>query len=84
MGIMCGWPDKEVKKVKYKIVWIRYADTGGIPFAHYEICTDEKEPKNLACLDTTKEGIKIIRKMIKLYNDSLPAKKACRKVKDGK
>ena len=57
--------------MKLKLVYIPYGDTGGIPRPHYEICTDEKEPKNICCIDWIvgqNFSQNIFRKMIKLYN----------------
>jgi hypothetical protein len=57
--------------MKLKLVYISTGDTAGIPRPHYEICTDEKEPKNICCVDWVvgdKFSQSILRKMIKLYN----------------
>lgn len=57
--------------MKLKLVYIPEGDTAGIPKPHYEICTDEKEPKNICCIDWlvgNKFSQSILRKMIRLYN----------------
>lgn len=54
------------------MVYQSLGDLDGIPHAHYEICTDEKEPKNITCLDWIvgdKFSQKIIKQMITLWNE---------------
>jgi hypothetical protein len=46
-----------------------------IPHSHWDLCTDEKDPKNIACiLSGGKESNKILKEMVKLYNGEKDAK----------
>ena len=41
-----------------------------IQHSHYDLCTLEKSPKNIACVLTDKQGIKLLRKWVKKHNES--------------
>jgi len=56
-------------KIKLTYIRIPRGTTGCIPESHYDLHTVEKEPSNIACILTRKEGVKIIRKLIKIYNE---------------
>jgi hypothetical protein len=58
--------------MKLKLVYLRESWMSCIPHPHYDLCTDEKDPRNVACiLVSGKENINILKKMVKLYNESL-------------
>lgn len=59
---------------KLQLVYLKDKNLGCIPHAHYDLCTNEKEPQNIACILTDKDGAKLIRKWIKNYNRSLECK----------
>jgi hypothetical protein len=51
--------------MKLQLVWInRPCCVVKVP--HYDLCTDEKKPCNIACIATDKAGAKQIRKWIRL------------------
>ena len=56
--------------MKLKLTYIRIpkGTQGCIPESHYDLHTIEKEPSNIACILTNKEGAKLIRKWIKRNN----------------
>jgi hypothetical protein len=57
--------------MKLQLVYLRIKEgsMGCISRSHYDLCTVEKDPKNVACiLCEGKENVKIIKKMLKLYN----------------
>jgi len=53
---------------KLQLVYLPNKDMGCIPHAHYDLCTLEKEPKNVACILTDKAGAKLIRHWINQHN----------------
>jgi len=53
---------------KLQLVYLRDKGMGCIPHAHYDLCTLEKAPKNVACILTGKEGATLIKKWIKKHN----------------
>lgn len=61
--------------MKLKFVYLREKNLGCIDHPHYDLCTDEKNPGNVACiLVEGKECVGILKKMVKLYNKSLDKK----------
>jgi len=56
------------KKLKLTYVRLPKGVTGCIPQSHYDLHTDEKEPENVACILTDKEGAKFLRGFIRLHN----------------
>ena len=60
-------------KKKLKLTYIRLpkGTIGCIPESHYDLHTDEKEPLNVACILTDKDGAKLIRGLIKKYNENI-------------
>ena len=70
--------DKEGKPVikKLQLVYLRDSWMSCIPHPHFDLCSDEKNPYNVACiLVNGKECIGIIKKMLKLYNETLVEKR---------
>lgn len=62
--------------MKLQLVYLRDAGMSCIQHPHYDLCTDEKNPENVACvLVNGKECIAILKKMVKLYNESIKVKK---------
>lgn len=59
----------KMKKLKLTYVRLPVGTFGCIPENHYDLHTDEKEPTNIACILTDKEGAKLIRKWINIEND---------------
>ena len=55
---------------KLKLTYIRLPKgaIGCIPQSHYDLHTDEELPSNVACILTDKEGAKIIRQLVSIYN----------------
>lgn len=53
---------------KLQLVYLRDKYLGCIPHAHYDLCTLEDEPLNVACILTDKEGAKLIRGLLKEHN----------------
>lgn len=45
--------------------------TGCIAHPHFDLCTLEKNPLNVACILTDAEGAKLIRKWIKIHNKGI-------------
>lgn len=58
-----------MKKLKLTYVRIPKGTIGCIPESHYDLHTVEKNPLNVACILTGKDGAKLIRKWIKNYNE---------------
>lgn len=58
-------------KEKLQLTYIRIpkGTVGCISESHYDLCTLEKNPKNIGCILTDKEGAKLIRKWINLHNN---------------
>jgi hypothetical protein len=56
--------------MKLKLTYIRIPEgtPGCIPRSHYDLHTDEKQPSNIACILTDKDGAKLLRKWIKIHN----------------
>ena len=54
--------------MKLKLTYINSQTGVCIPHPHYDLHTDEEDPKNIACILTDKEGAKLIRKWIKQHN----------------
>jgi len=55
--------------MKLQLVYQRIKNMSCISHPHYDLCTVEKDPKNIACiLSGGKESNKILKKMVKLYN----------------
>jgi len=54
-------------KKKLKLTWIPYKCCA-TTVPHYDLHTDEKQPSNVACIVTNKNGAKLIRKWIKQHN----------------
>jgi len=55
---------------KLQLIYIRlpYGTPGCIPQSHYDLCTFEKNPQNIACILTDKDGAKLLRKWIIQHN----------------
>lgn len=53
---------------KLQLVYLRNKNLGCIPHAHYDLCTTGKDPQNVACILTDKDGAKLIKKWIKEHN----------------
>ena len=61
--------------MKLKLVYLRDKWMSCIPHSHWDLCTDEKDPKNIACiLSGGRESNKILKEMVKLYNGEKDAK----------
>lgn len=60
-----------MKKLKLTYIRIPKGTVGCIPQSHYDLHTDEVEPKNIACILTDKEGAKIIKDMVRIFNDEV-------------
>lgn len=60
-------------KDKLQLTYIRLPEgaLGCIPQSHYDLCTLEKNPSNVACILTDAEGAKLIRKWIKEHNKGI-------------
>jgi len=56
---------------KLKLVYMPFKGGGCISHPHYDLCTNEKEPSNVACILTDKEGAKLLRKWIKGHNKEI-------------
>jgi len=56
------------KKVKLIYVRLPKGMAGCIPESHYDLCTDEKEPSNIACILTDAKGAKFIRGLLDIHN----------------
>lgn len=55
---------------KLQLVYLRDKGMSCIKHPHYDLCTVEKDPKNIACiLVSGKVEINIIKKMVKDYNE---------------
>ena len=54
--------------MKLQLVYLSNKNMNCIPHPHYDLCTVEKEPKNVACILTDKDGAKLIRKWVKEHN----------------
>ncbi len=63
--------DTEGDKIKLTYVQIPKGTFGCIPESHYDLHTDEREPENIGCILTDKEGAKLIRKWIKQHNKDI-------------
>ena len=59
------------KRKKLALAYIRLKGASCIQHPHYDLYTDEKEPCNIACILTDKEGAKLIRKWIKKHNKEI-------------
>jgi hypothetical protein len=59
-------------KIKLKLTYIKLSNgiAGCIPQSHYDLHTIEKNPSNIACILTNKEGAKLIRKWIRIHNQN--------------
>ena len=57
--------------MKLQLVYLPYKDMMCIKHPHYDLCTLEKEPKNIGCILTDKDGAKLIRKWIKEHNKGI-------------
>ncbi len=57
-------------KNKLQLTYIRLPEgvSGCIPRSHYDLHTIEKNPSNVACILTDKEGAKLIRSWVKKHN----------------
>lgn len=55
---------------KLKLSYINYKNMSCIPHPHYDLHTDGQKLENIACILTDKKGAKLIRKLIKRYNES--------------
>lgn len=53
---------------KLKLTHIPGNNLDCIQHPHYDLHTDEKEPQNVACILTDKDGVKLLRKWIKQHN----------------
>jgi hypothetical protein len=56
--------------MKLQLVYLKEKGMACISHAHYDLCTIEKEPKNVACILTDKSGARLLRSWIKSYNES--------------
>jgi hypothetical protein len=56
---------------KLKLVYIPYKNSSCIQQPHYDLCTNEKEPCNIACILTNKKGADLIGKWVKLHNKEI-------------
>lgn len=62
----------KAKKEKLQLVFLKDKWMSCIPHSHYDLCTVEKEPKNIACiLSGDRYSNNILKKMVKLYNQYL-------------
>ena len=59
---------EELKEKKLQLVWMPYKGCPNCPEPHYDLCSINKSPENIACISTTKIGAKLIRKCIRSYN----------------
>lgn len=57
--------------MKLQLVYLPYKNMSCIQHPHYDLCTLEKEPKNIGCILTDKDGAKLIRKWIKEHNKGI-------------
>ena len=56
--------------MKLQLVYIRVKGAACIQHPHWDLCTGEKNPKNIACiLVNGKENVKVLKEMIQLYNN---------------
>ncbi len=60
-----------MKKLKLTYIRIPKGTIGCIPQSHYDLHTDEAKPKNVACILTDKEGAKVIKTMVRIFNDEI-------------
>lgn len=61
--------------MKLQLVYLRLHNMSCIQHPHWDLCTVEKSPKNIACiLSSGKDENKILKKMVKLYNEEKNAK----------
>lgn len=56
---------------KLKLSYIPFKDCNCIPHPHYDLHTVEKNPQNIGCIFTDKEGAKLIKKWIKNHNKDI-------------
>ncbi len=56
------------KNKKLKLTWIPYK-CSRIDYPHYDLHTDEKIPKNIACILVQPNHGYILRKMLKAYTE---------------
>jgi len=56
---------------KLKLIYIPYKYASCIQHPHYDLCTNEKEHCNIACILMDKNGADLIRKLVKLYNKEI-------------
>ena len=57
--------------MKLQLVYQRLHNMSCIQHPHWDLCTLEKEPKNIACiLSAGKEENKILKEMVKWWNDA--------------
>jgi len=58
--------------MKLKLTYIRLSKgvSSCIPQSHYDLHTVEKQPSNVACILTDKNGAELIRKWIKIHNEN--------------
>lgn len=54
--------------MKLQLVYLSNKNMSCIRHPHYDLCTLEKEPKNIGCVLTNKYGAKLIKKWIKEHN----------------
>ena len=60
-----------MKKLKLTYIRLPRGTVDCIPENHYDLHTDEKEPENIACILTDKDGAKLLRKWIKQHNKEI-------------
>lgn len=56
---------------KLQLVYIPFKFCSCVAQPHYDLCTDEEHPENIACILTDSEGAKLVRKWIKKHNEEL-------------
>ena len=56
---------------KLKLTYIREKGGVCIEHPHYDLHTDETEPENVACILINPKNVKILKKMVELYNKYL-------------
>ena len=58
----------ETRKVKLKLIWVPFK-CAAVSFPHYSLIESRKSGYVIACIETNKQGAKIIRSMIEDYNN---------------
>jgi len=56
---------------KLQLIYLPIKDASCIPHPHYDLCTDEENPENIACILTNNNGAKLIKSLIKRHNKEI-------------